>query len=151
MTIFSNPDCLFENKIFDTQRLSTFSSEQLASIVGQQHPNGYIEDLSKGVFSFLYIPTQDLKFATEYNEEPQGGWAKLYEKFLKEDEIASKYSPEYLGRDEWIRNHWLICTATYPLFIIKENNVYRVLDGTHRLSGAFYYELPQVASILVTI
>lgn len=148
--MITNSDCLFRNKSFDIQRFPHFKSHELASIVGTQSPNGYIENLDNIQWSFEYIEIKKLRYATEYNEEPQGGWKQLYLKFLEEDSLAAKYSPEYLGRDDWIKNQWSQCTDIYPLFVVMENNTYRILDRHHRLAGAFYYDIKQVAIILGT-
>lgn len=147
-TIFTNSDCLFQKNVFEIKNWKKFNSEELASIVGDQHPNGYMEDLTDFKWKFLSLNIKALKCATEYNEEPEGGWNKLYLQFLKDDESAAKTSPEYAGRDNWLKNEWLPCTETYPLFVIKEDGNYRVLDGHHRLAGAFYYKLESVAVVL---
>lgn len=144
----TNSDCLFNKQTFDINLFKNFTSEQLSSIVGKQSPNGYQENISYFVWKFLYVDTEDLKFSTEYYEEPEGGWKKTYLQFIKDDEKAAKHSPEYLGRDNWIKNEWIKCTDTYPLFVIFEDNHFRLLDGHHRLAGAFYYDLKKVAVIL---
>lgn len=146
--MITNSDCLFQKKPFDIQQFQFFNSEELGSIVGQQSPNGYDENLKNVTWSYQFIDTINLQYATEYNEEPEGGWKQLYLKFLKEDEAAAQFSPEYLGRDDWIKNQWCQCTEIYPLYILKEDNQLRILDGHHRLAGAFYYEIPQIAIIL---
>jgi hypothetical protein len=145
---YTNSDCLYKNKTFDIKKWNTFNSKELASIVGDQHPNGYLEDLAHFDWKFLHLDIQDLKLSTEYNEEPEGGWKKLYLRFLKEDDTAAETSPEYAGRDKWLKNEWLLCTETYPLFVIKEDGNYRVLDGHHRLAGAFYYKLKSLSVVL---
>ena len=94
------------------------------------------------------MEVKKLRYATEYGEEPKVGWKNLYLQFLQEDDVASKYSPEYAGRDNWLKNDWLTCTDTYPIFVILEDSRYRLLDGYHRLAGAFYYDLENVAIIL---
>lgn len=147
----TNPDCCYLNKTFDIKEFKTFSSEQLSIIVGKQSPNEYAEDLSNYRWSFKYIDTEKLKYATEYYEEPEGGWSNVYIKFLEEDAKAAIHTPECAGRDDWIKNEWTVCTDTYPLFVIVEGNDYRLLDGHHRLAGAFYYKLKKVAVILGVI
>jgi hypothetical protein len=137
--IITNSDCLFNGKTFNISLFKQFNSEQLLSIIGRQSPNGYEENLEGFQWAFQYIDIKKLKYATEYNEEPEGGWENLYLKFLNEDEEAAKYSPEYNGRDNWIKNEWSECTDTYPLFVIKENNNYRLLDGHHRFKRGRNY------------
>lgn len=146
--IMTNTDCLLDGKIFNVNNFKTLNSVQLASIVGEQSPNGYLEDLSNYKWKFKHINIEDLRCATEYGEEPKGGWKNVYLKFLEEDERAAKYTPEYAGRDKWIKEQWIQCSDIYPLFVILEDNNYRLLDGHHRLAGAFYYELKKVAIIL---
>lgn len=144
----TNSDCLFNGNPINVNDLKKLNSDQLSTIVGQQSPNGYLEDLSNFKWKFTYINIEKLRFATEYGEEPKEGWKNLYLKFLNDDEKAAKHTPEYAGRDLWIKEQWTKCTDTYPLFVILENNNYRLLDGHHRLAGAFYYQLKKVAIIL---
>lgn len=146
--IMTNPDCMLDGKVFNVDKFLKLNSDQLASIVGKQSPNGYLEDLSNYKWKFEYINIEDLRYATEYNEEPKGGWAKVYLEFLADDEKAAKYTPECAGRDKWIREKWTQCSDIYPLFVVLEDNNYRLLDGHHRLAGAFYYNLKKVAIIL---
>lgn len=144
----SNPDCRLNGQPFDIARLPFLSSTELGNIVGKQHPSGFIESFEGVSWQFTYLPTESLKTATEYGEEPDDGWEQLYQKFIREDLENAKYSPEYLGRDNWIKNVWTQNTQTYPLFVIQEEQEYRILDGHHRLAGAFFYKIPQVAVIL---
>lgn len=146
----TNLDCLFEGDNFDTTMWNKFTSSQLASIVGDQHPNGYLEDLKGFNWQFTSIKTEKLNLATEYGEAPDGGWKQLYLKFLEEDILAAIHTPEYAGRDTWLKNEWISCTKTYPLFVLYQENEYRILDGYHRLAGAFYYGLKSVSIILGT-
>lgn len=146
--ILSNIDCLLDGKQFPITQLKLFTSDQLASIVGVQHPNDYLEEAKDYQWSFKYLPMESLRFATEYGEEPESGWENLYLCFLAEDEAAAQSSKAYLGRDNWLKNQWIACTDTYPLFVVMEEGNYRVWDGHHRLAGAFYYDIEKVAVIL---
>lgn len=67
---------------------------------------------------------------------------------MKEDKNAAKYTPGCDGRDKWIQEQWIQCTDSYPLFVILEDNNYRLLDCHHRLAGAFYYGIKEVATII---
>lgn len=72
----------------------------------------------------------------------------MYLKFLKEDEKAAQYTPKCAGRDKWIKEQWIQCSAIYPLFVILEDNSYRLLNDYHVLAGAFFYEIKKVSIIL---
>lgn len=146
--IMTNTDCLLDGKTFNVQNFKKLNSLQLASIIGQQSPNGYIEDLTNYKWKFTYINIEDLRCATEYGEEPKEGWKNVYLQFLNDDEKAAKHTPECAGRDKWIQEEWIECSDTYPLFVILEDGNYRLLDGHHRLAGAFYYDVKKVAVIL---
>ena len=70
---------------------------------------------------------------------------------LKSDELAlASGSPEYAERDAWICGVWLSDTRIYPLYIVKEwdgstvRMRLRLLDGHHRLAGAFHYRAQRV-------
>lgn len=148
MTILTNSDCTLKEQRFDIEQFKVFSSEQLSLIVGKQSSNGYNEDLNNLKWSFQHININELRYATEYYEEPEEGWDKVYLKFIAEDEKAAQYTPECAGRDNWIKNEWINYTDIYPLFVILEDGNYRLLDGYHRLAGAFYYKINSVAIIL---
>lgn len=103
-TQLSNIDCLLAGKRFPITKLKLFTSDELVSIVGVQHPNGYLEEARDYQWSFQYLPIEKLRCATEYGEEPEGGWENLYSSFLEEDKAAAQFSNEYLGRDNWLKN-----------------------------------------------
>lgn len=143
-------DCHLDGQPFSISKWKSFDSDTLARIVGVQEPGSYTENLDDMTWEFKHIEVEKLRFANQDYEEPEGGWSAAWIRFLKSDEEAAKTTPEYAGRDMWLKEHWLKCTDTYPLYVVLEEDGYRLLDGHHRLAGAFYYNLDKVAIILGT-
>jgi hypothetical protein len=143
-------DCHLNGKSFSIKHWTRLDSTTLGQIVGVQEPGHYPERLDNLLWTFQYILIEKLRYANQDYEEPKGGWSEAYLRFLESDRQAAVCSPEYLGRDTWIKEHWTQCTDIYPLYVVLEEDGYRLLDGHHRLAGAFYYKLDKVAIILGT-
>ena len=116
-------DCHLNGAPIAINNWTNMTRDQLAQVVGNQQPG-----------------EQD-------GETPEGGWSAAYERHLESDRQAvADGSPEYAGRDEWIRHVWLPETRIYPLYLVHEPDGgasnkprLRLLDGHRRLAGAFYY------------
>jgi hypothetical protein len=146
--MLTEQDCHLNGKSFSVTQWCKFDSTTLGQIVGVQEPGHYPERLDNLHWTFQYIEIEKLKYANQDYEEPEGGWSSAYLRMLESDRQAAVCSPEYLGRDTWIKEKWIQNTQIYPLFVVLEEDGYRILDGHHRLAGAFYYHLEKVAIVL---
>lgn len=154
------PDCTLDGERIALDAWPKLSSSDLARVVGRQSPGSALEDAQNWTWAFVELPLDALREATEDLEEPQEGWSATYSRYLANDARAvAEGSPAYAGRDAWIREVWGICPAIQPLFVVIElacrnegrlNDGYRLLDGYHRLAGAFHHGLDRVAVLLGT-
>lgn len=145
------PDCSLDDMPIPLDQWTKLSPEQLASIVGTQEPGDRLEHALDYTWRFEILNVADLEFANEDGDAPHGGWRAAHERHLRADKDAVRGgSPEYAGRDEWLRDEWCQDSRVYPLFVVKEDGRYRLWDGYRRLAGAFYYGLTQVASLVGT-
>lgn len=156
--MFSVQDCHLDGHPIPIADWPVLNSAQLASIVGSQQPGSALEHGFNFVWEARWLPLSSLQYASQDGDMPPRGWAQTYQKHLADDAAAiANGSPEYAGRDEWMRQVWLPDTRTYPLFVVKEFDGpqheaprLRLLDGHHRLAGAFYYQVPQVFTLVGT-
>ena len=145
------PDCLYQGKQFPYLLWLQLDSAQLASVVGVQSPSGVDESAEDYDWVLQSVPTKDLALAAHEGEEPEGGWHACYLRQLEADLTAVRQgSPEYAGRDAWLRRVWLWDTLMFPLYLVKESTGYRLWDGHRRLAAAFYYNARQVFSLVGT-
>lgn len=143
--MYLNPDCKLHNSLIPIETLTRLSSNDIASIVGTQCPGVNTEHATDYLWSFQTVPLQELRYSNEDGEEPDGGWEAAYIRHkINDDECVKNGSPEYAGRQEWLKT-WCLDTRIYPLYIVAEGNSYRILDGYHRLAGAFYAGIEAVA------
>lgn len=138
-------DCTLDGKPIELSRWPALSSKEMSRVVGDQSPSSELEHADVYGWSFESLAVSDLVKSMESGEEPVGGWSAAYARHLANDlEAVAGGSPEYKGRDEWIKSTWLENTAIYPLFVVMENGAPRLWDGHRRLSGAFHYRLKSV-------
>lgn len=138
-------DCNLNGSVLECSSLSGLCSDDIEKIVGCQMPGDNLDDATDYDWKFCFIPLNDLKHANEYGEEPEGGWKAAYLRHKQSDQQAvDSGSPEYAGREQWLK-HWCQDTRIYPIFVVKENDEYRILDGYHRLAGAFWFGIDKVA------
>ena len=141
------PDCHLHGQPIAINNWTNMTSDQLAQVVGTQQPGDALEDSKYCHWETAWVPLADLLHATQDASIPEGGWGAAYARQLKSDRLAIAHgSPEYAGRDEWIHRVWLPETRIYPLYLVREFTPYpeqkprlRLLDGYHRLAGAFFY------------
>lgn len=132
-------------------------SAQLAQVVGTQQPGEHLEKSDYFSWGTTWLRLDELLHATQDGDIPEGGWAAAYERHLEDDKQAvDNGSPEYAGRDAWLRCAWLPDSRIYPLYLVHEPAVgvldkprLRLLDGHRRLAGAFYYNFPGLIFALV--
>ena len=149
MEIMTVPDCSLRGRPIKVADWRTMTSETIAEIVGSQAPAGPAEYPDEYEWRFVMMPLEDLRCSDQEYMEPEGGWAETYRKHCRWDALAvAEGSPEYAGRQEWFRDHWTKNTAIYPLFVVLEEDGYRVWDGHHRLAAAFFHGIPEVAVLL---
>jgi hypothetical protein len=150
-TLSTVEDCNLDGSTIPLSDWPTLSSEQLARIVGEQQPGDMPEYAHRYEWQFVFLPVEDLRCSNQDYEEPAGGWSAAHQRHLQSDRRAvAEGSPEYAGRDVWLRDVWGANTATYPLYVLKEEDGYRLLDGHRRLAGAFSYGVSNVAVLLGT-
>lgn len=138
-------DCNLKGDPLKKDDLSSLSSEDIAVVVGTQMPGNDLEDADNYVWSFKVLPIEMLRFSNEYGEEPEGGWKEAYLRHQQSDrEAVASGSIEYEGRDRFLEA-WSKDTLTYPLYVVEEDGEYRLLDGYHRLAGAFWHDVNEVA------
>lgn len=138
-------DCRLNGNIIAIETLPELSSDDITNIVGIQSPGAHTDNANDYIWSFQTIPLQDLRYSNEDGDEPDGGWLAAYNRHkLSDEENVKNGSPQYAGRQEWLRQ-WCQDTRLYPLFIVLEDNQYRILDGYHRLAGAFHGCIENVA------
>lgn len=141
-------DCNLNGVPLVKDELASLSSEDIAAVVSHQMPGNALEDASDYSWSFEVLPLDTLRFSNEDGEEPEGGWKAAYLRHQQSDrEAVAAGSVEYEGREEWLAE-WAKDTSIYPLYIVAEDNGYRVLDGYHRLAGAFWHGVEEVAVFL---
>lgn len=151
LTLSTVEDCNLDGNTILLCDWQTLSSDQLARIVGVQEPGDMPEYAHQYEWRFVFLPVEDLRYANQYYEEPDGGWPGAHQRHLHSDRRAvAEGSPEYAGRDVWLRDVWGANTAIYPLYVLKEEDGYRLLDGHRRLAGAFSYGVREVAVLLGT-
>lgn len=148
--VLTAADCTLDGASFDVSRWPTLSSDELARIVGLQVHEGAEGTADDYHWELRLVPLGDL-LDSALDGEPDGGWAAAYLRQLEADRQAvASGSPEYAGRDCWIRDTWLANTACYPLFAVIEEDGLLLWDGHHRLAGAFYYEQAAVWALVGT-
>lgn len=141
----TDPDCTLAGKRFSVAQWPKLTPAQLAAVVATCEPDN-VRDFD---WTFCLIKTKDLREATQDGDEPEGGWEKAYQEHVRDDRDAVKNgSPEYSGRQDWLKNVWCKNTRIYPLFLTIEDGRYYLWDGHHRLAGAFHHDVKQVACIL---
>ena len=138
------PDCALDGESIPLSRIPHLSSEEMARIVGTQCPGDMDEKGSDFDWTFEYVPLEDLRFSNQHGEEPEGGWVGAYHRHKASDEEAGG---AYLGRQEWLAE-WAQNTETYPIYVERHEDGYRILDGHHRLAGAFFNRVPAVAAFV---
>lgn len=149
-------DCNLDTKPITLAAWSALSSDELARVVGVQTPSVTLEYAQDYTWQFMWLPTEDIRCANDDGEEPEGGWHNAYLMHIENDRLAiANGSPEYAGRDDWLRTHWGNNTAIYPLYVVIDTDVqgqgqYRLWDGHRRLASAFFYGLNEVAILLGT-
>lgn len=142
-------DCSLDGRPVAVADWPRLSSEELARIVGFQEPGGSPESAGDYGWRFAVLPVESLRRSNQDFEEPEGGWAAAHQRHLASDRRAiAEGSPEYAGRDAWLRDVWGLDTAIYPLFVVLEEDGYRLWDGHRRLAGAFAYGVKNVAVLL---
>lgn len=151
-------DCHLDGAPLRLDAWPTLSSEELARIVGLQQPSDALEDPSYFAWEARMVPITELMHATQDGDVPEGGWSGAYLRHWEADrEAVANGSPEYAGRDAWIREVWLPDTRIYPLYVVKEwdedpaqSARLRLLDGHRRLAGAFHYRARNVFALVGT-
>jgi hypothetical protein len=142
-------DCTLDGATIDVAHWEILFPEAMARIVGQQSPGGSLESADDFVWRFAMMDISHLRHATEDGEEPEGGWEKAHARHILADEEAVKNgSPEYAGRAQWLERVWGEDTRIYPLYVVHEDGAYRLLDGYHRLAGAFHFPINPVAVLI---
>jgi hypothetical protein len=117
-------------------------------MVGKQQPTDALECASGYAWKLVEMSTADLMSSKEEDELSKEEWMAMYRRQLESDQQAIENgSPEYAGRDAWIRQ-WILMSETYPLFVVAEQQGYRLWDGHHRLAGAFFHGAPKVWVLL---
>ena len=150
----TSPDCHLSGAPIAITAWPTFSSEDLAAIVGDQQPAEILEKSEYCQWEARWVDMQELQHATQDGDVPDGGWSAAYLHHLVSDLLAVKEgSPEYSGRDAWIRDAWLADTRIYPLYVVYEWDEdhqprLRLLDGHRRLAGAFHYKAPRAFALV---
>ncbi len=154
--MYTVPDCHLNGARIALDEWPTLNSTQLAKIVGLQQPGEALESSSCWTWEVAWVNLQNLEHATQDGDIPEGGWSAMYTRQLNDDNRAiAQGSPEYAGRDAWIQTVWLPDTRRYPLFLVKEWDSplatprLRLLDGHHRLAGAFHHDLQSSIFALV--
>lgn len=144
-------DCTLDGMPIRLADWPKISSESLARIVGVHAPSDPTEYAQDYDWRFVELPTELLRCASQDGDEPDGGWEQAYRDHARRDIAAvAAGSPEYAGRQKWLREHWCRNTAIYPLFVVLEENDYRLWDGHRRLAAAFFHRVPRVAVVLGT-
>lgn len=142
-------DCSLDGEPIELLLWPTLSSAALERIVGEQQPGNELESAGTCLWSFESVPLDDLRACTEDGDEPDDGWIATYARYLAQDqEAVSGGSPDYAGRDDWIRNAWSKDTSIYPLYLVNEAGEWRLWDGHRRLAGAFHFGLTSVFAVV---
>lgn len=143
-------DCNLDGALIALPTWPLLSSDELARIVGKQGPGDIEEDARDYEWRFEMVPLERLRFSSEDGEEPEGGWVAAHKRHLKADaEAVAGGSPEYAGRDDWLKKVWAIDTAIYPLYVVEEEDGrLRLWDGYRRLAGAFAHKVQLVATLI---
>lgn len=144
----TEPDCTLDGKRIRVTDWSTLTPEQLQRIVENRLDHADAEDYA---WSFTVMPIEALREATYDGGEPDGGWKAAYQRQGESDAAAVRDgSPQYAGRAEWLRDHWVKNTAIYPLYVVDDDEGRYVADGLRRLAGAFYHNCREVCVLLGT-
>ena len=154
-TLKTVPDCHFDGASIAFNAWKTFSPHELAKIVGDQQPGDTLEKSEFFHWEARWVDLHELLHATQDGDVPDGGWSQTYLRYLLSDQQAvSAGSPAYAGRAAWIKNEWLADSRIYPLYVVydwddeAEKRRLRLLDGHHRLAGAFHYSARQVFALV---
>lgn len=143
--MYLEKDCNLNGEFIKIDDLSVLTSKDISKIIGVQNPGANLEYSEKYDWSFHMIPIEQLRYSNEDGDEPDDGWESAYFRHKKnDDENVKNRSPEYAGRQEWL-TEWAKDTRKYPLYIVQEDDRYRLLDGYHRLAGAFFEKITHVA------
>jgi hypothetical protein len=149
-SVLTAADCTLDGVSFDVSRWPGLSSSELARIVGVQIHEGAAGTAEDYKWELRLVPLIELQDSA-LDGEPDGGWAAAYLRQLEADrEAVASGSPEYAGRDRWIRDIWLPNTACYPLFAVIEDDGLLLWDGHHRLAGAVHYGQAEVWTLVGT-
>ena len=148
-------DCHLDGVPIGLDQWSLLHSNELGRIVGIQQPGEEPEESARCEWQAIWVTISDLLHASEDGDIPDKGWSAAYARYLKSDQQAvSHNSPQYAGRDAWIRDVWLPDTRIYPLYAVNEwssdTNSFRLrlLDGYHRTAGAFHYGAKKVFALI---
>jgi hypothetical protein len=148
--VLTAADCTLDGASFDVSRWPTLSSDELARVVGIQIHEGAAGTAGDYRWELRLVPLTELQNSA-LDGEPDAGWSAAYLRQLEADrEAVASGSPEYAGRDIWIRDTWLPNTACYPLFAVVEDAGLLLWDGHHRLAGAFHYGQTAVWTLVGT-
>lgn len=142
------PDCHLNGRPVLLKDWASLSSDQLATIVGCQNPGDSIIYAHDYTWTVQRLLVADLQHSTWDGEIPTGGWAAAYTRHCRSDEEAIRNgSPEYHGRPQWLET-WVQQSDIYPLYVIVDEDGYRLLDGHHRLAGAFWHQVTHVWALV---
>lgn len=156
--LFTVQDCTLNGASIALAEWPRLHSEEIARVVGPQQPGEALEDASDFTWEACWVALSDLHHATQDGDLPEDGWSSMYQRQLDSDrQAAANGSPEYAGRDAWIQHVWLRDSRVYPIYLVKEFDGdssrpprLRLLDGHHRLAGAFQYRADQVFALVGT-
>ena len=135
--LYTEPDCTLRGKRLCVTSWKMLSSQELGEVVGVQTVLGQAIVPHAWSWSFQMLSLDLLAEAAEDGAEPDGGWAGFYARVCVHDR----------RRDAWLRQ-WARDTRVYPLYVAMEGGQLYLLDGHHRLAGAFYYGLGDVAALV---
>lgn len=137
-------DCHLNGVPIALASLPRLSSQEIAQIVGFQEPGGEVVDAQDYDWTTQTLRLADLEESNDDGEAPEGGWKAAYFRHQADDmQAVDEGSPEYAGRQTWLA-HWCQDTRIYPLYVVREDDGYRLLDGYHRLAGAFFHDISGV-------
>lgn len=137
-------DCALDGLTIHLDSVSALTSEEMARVVGIQCPGDMDESGADYDWEFRMVPTADLVRANQWGEEPDGGWKASYLRHKASDDEAGG---AYLGRQDWLKE-WCRDSRIYPLFVEDHADGYRIIDGHHRLAGAFWNEAVEIAAFV---
>jgi hypothetical protein len=156
--LYTTADCHLAGQPIEINAWSKLESDDLARIVGDQQPAEELEKSEYCTWTTDWVSVTDLLHATQDGDLPEGSWSAAYLRHLASDmQAVANGSPEYAGRDAWIRDVWLPNSRIYPLYLINEFSSrcntpprLRLLDGHRRLAGAFHYGARKVFALVGT-